>query len=101
MPTTPLITHPEGHRRAATAAVADPPVARILEETADLVESVPLYGPPAILLVVPLVLLALMLAGPFLAMLTVVAVLVVTAALVALAGAVLAAPYLLLRWVAR
>jgi hypothetical protein len=85
MRTTELITQPE------------PTVRSILEETADLVETVPLYGPPAILLVGPLVLLALIVAGPFLALLTIVAVLVLAAVLVALAAAVLASPYLLVR----
>jgi hypothetical protein len=101
MQTTEPITSPDRHGRAATAlrvgAIPEPRVARILEETADLVETVPLYGPPAILLVGPLVLFALMVAGPFLAMLTIVAVLIVAAALVALAAAVLASPYLVVR----
>jgi hypothetical protein len=88
MPTTELTTHLAG---------PEPTVARLLEEAADLVETVPLYGPPAVLLVGPLVLFALLLAGPFLALLTIVAVLVAAAVLAALAGAVLASPYLLMR----
>jgi hypothetical protein len=91
MQTAKLITQPG----------PEPPVERLLEETADLVEAVPLYGPPAILIVAPLVLLALMVAGPFLAMLTLVAVVLVTTALVALAGAVLASPFLLIRHLRR
>lgn len=89
MQTTEFIAHPGPEL---------PNVERILEETADLVEVVAVAGPPAVLFVGPLVLLGLVLAGPFLAMLTIaVALVVAEAGLVALAGAVLAAPYLLVR----
>jgi hypothetical protein len=91
MPTTELTPRPAGRDTAPPAA------SRLLVETLDLAEVVPVAGPPAILLVVPLVLFALMVAGPFVLVLTLAAVLVVAAVALALAGAVLASPYLLVR----
>ena len=58
---------------------------------------VPGEGPAIILLAGPLVLFALALTGPFLLLLTLVALLVACAVLVALVGAVVASPYLLVR----
>jgi hypothetical protein len=100
MRSTELITHPAGAETAEPAPharpEAEPPTAdEMLRETLDLVEALPVYGPPAILLVGPLVLLGLILAGPFLALLTIVTLLAAATILVALAGAVLASPYLL------
>jgi hypothetical protein len=77
--------------------IAPPAASRLLVETLDLAEAVPVAGPPAILIVVPLVLLALMVAGPFVVVLTLAAVLVLLAVAVALAGVVLASPYLLVQ----
>ena len=54
-------------------------------------------GPPVLLLWAGTVLLALMLAGPFALLVTLVALLVVAMLLVALAGAILASPNLLIR----
>jgi hypothetical protein len=69
----------------------------MFEETLDLVDFVPVAGPPAVLVVAPLVLLSLIVAGPFLLLLTIVAGMAAAVLLVALAGAVLASPYLLVR----
>jgi hypothetical protein len=68
-----------------------------LGELFRLIGVVPGEGPPIILLAGPLVLFALALAGPFLLLLTLVVLLVACAALVALAGAIVASPYLLVR----
>jgi hypothetical protein len=74
-----------------------PSARQMLEEAVDLIDVPPGAGPPAVFLVAPLVLFALMLAGPFLALLTIVVFLVAMTSLVALAGVVLASPYLLVR----
>jgi hypothetical protein len=68
-----------------------------LGEIVPLIGADPGYGPPVILLAGPLVLFALALAGPFLLLLTLVLLLVACAVLVALAGAIVASPYLLVR----
>jgi hypothetical protein len=62
-----------------------------------LISVIPVAGPPAVLLVGPLVLFGLLLAGPFVLILTIAAVLAAAAALVAIVGVVLASPYLLVR----
>jgi hypothetical protein len=54
-------------------------------------------GPPILLAWVGIVLFALMLAGPFALLVALVVVVVAAAALVALAGAILATPFLLIR----
>jgi hypothetical protein len=69
---------------------------RARDEIVPLIDAVPGYGPP-ILLAGPLVLFALALAGPFLVLLTLVLLLAAVAILVALAGAIVASPYLLVR----
>jgi hypothetical protein len=102
MQTTEPITHPAGLDTADGAprvrpAPERPTGARPLFEPLDLVEFVPVAGPPAIFLVGPLVLFALMVAGPFVALLTIVALLIAATMLVALAAAALASPYLLVR----
>jgi hypothetical protein len=68
-----------------------------LQELVPLIAVVPGEGPSIILLAGPLVLFALALAGPFLLLLTLVVLLVACAVLVALAGAIVASPYLLVR----
>ena len=75
----------------------EPTAGETLDETLPLVGAVPVYGPPIILLLGPWLLLALMLAGPFALLLTFVVLLAAAAALVGLIGAILAAPYLLVR----
>lgn len=66
-------------------------------ELVPLVGVVPGFGPPIIVLAGPLVLFALAITGPFLLLLTLVVLLVACAVLVALAGAIVASPYLLVR----
>jgi hypothetical protein len=66
-------------------------------EVLTLVDTVVVAGPPVLVAWAGTVLLALMLAGPFALLVTFVLVFVAIAALVALAGAILAAPYLLMR----
>jgi hypothetical protein len=66
-------------------------------EVLALVDTVFVAGPPVLVLWAGTVLLALMLAGPFALLVTFVVVLVAAAALIALAGAILATPYLLMR----
>jgi hypothetical protein len=62
-----------------------------------LLEAVPVAGPPAVLLVGPLVLFALLLAGPVALLATLVVVLALAAALLAALAAIVASPYLLVR----
>ena len=92
MQTTDALTHPGG-------SDADEPATRMLEETLELIDFVPVAGPPAVTLVAPLVLFALALAGPFLVLLTIGALMIAVVALLALAGAVVISPYLLVRHV--
>lgn len=70
------------------------------EEVAEidpLIGTVFVAGPPVLLVWTGTVLFALMLAGPFALLVTLVVVLVAATLLVALAGAILASPYLLMR----
>jgi hypothetical protein len=70
------------------------------EEVAEidpLIGTVFVAGPPVLLAWAGTVLFALMLAGPFALLVTLVVVFAAAAALVALAGAILATPYLLVR----
>jgi hypothetical protein len=68
-----------------------------VQEAEGLLAFIPVAGPPAILLVGPLVLAGLLLAGPFVLMVTLAVVLLLAVAIVAIAGLVLASPYLLVR----
>jgi hypothetical protein len=68
-------------------------------EVLPLIDTVVVAGPPVLLMWAGTVLFALMLAGPFALVATLVVVLVAAAALVTLAGAILATPYLLIRHV--
>ena len=68
-----------------------------VSEVLPLVDTVFVSGPPVLLLWAGTVLFALMLAGPFALLVTLVVVLAAAAALVMLAGAILASPYLLIR----
>ena len=56
-----------------------------------------MYGPPVLLLAAPWLLLSLMLVGPFALLVTFLVLLAAAVAVVGLIGAVLAAPYLLVR----
>ena len=82
--------------RGAGPPESEPTFGEMLEETVSLLEVIPVYGPPIILVAGPWLIVALMLAGPFAVLLTLVVLLVAAAALVALTGAILAAPFLLL-----
>jgi hypothetical protein len=68
-----------------------------LADVLPVVDTVYVAGPPLLLAWTGTVLFALMLAGPFALAVTFAVVFVAAAALVALAGAILAAPYLLIR----
>ena len=70
------------------------------DEVVPLIGVVAVAGPPVILVAGPLVLFALLIAGPALLLLTFVVVLAVCGVLVALAGAIVASPYLLVRHLA-
>ena len=73
-----------------------------LAEIVPLVDVVPAYGPPAVFVLGPWLLLVLMLAGPLGWLFALVAVLIVAASvLAALAAAILGAPYLLVRHLRR
>src|ERR1051326_7817246 len=72
-----------------------------LDEILPLVGAVPVYGPPIIVLAGPWLFLCLMLAGPFALLVTFGLLLAAAATVVALAGAILIAPFLLARRVHR
>jgi len=105
MSTTELITPPRAarppepwsdeRRTARAVASAHPTVAEILAETDDLVEFVPVAGPPVVLVLGPWVFLALMLAGPFAVLVAFVVMVFAATVLVGLTGALIASPYLL------
>jgi hypothetical protein len=103
MTTTELITSPrasnplESWSDARLAVSAEPPVREVLAETLPLIGVIPVAGPPVVLVAVPWVLLALMVAGPFALLFTFVLLFVAAAALVGLIGAMLASPFLLVR----
>lgn len=98
-PRAPRPTEPWGdaRRNARPAASANPTFGEALDETLPLIGVVPVYGPPIVLLAGPWLLIALMLAGPFAVLFTLVVLLVAACALVGLIGAILAAPSLLVR----
>jgi hypothetical protein len=78
-------------------ASGHPSVADQLADVLPVLDTVYVAGPPVVVAWAGLVLLALMLAGPFALLVTFVVVAVAVAAVVALAGAILATPYLLIR----
>jgi hypothetical protein len=80
----------------ATAS-APPTLGDMLADILPVLETVFVAGPPVVFVWAGTVLLALMLAGPFALLVTLIVVLVTAAALVTLAGAILATPYLLVR----
>ena len=93
---------PTARRRSAhPAASGRPTFGDSLAETVPLVEFIPGYGPPAVLVLGPWLFLVLMLAGPFACLFVLVAAMIVAAtvlaALIAAVLAILAAPYLLVR----
>jgi hypothetical protein len=72
-----------------------------LADVLPLVDTVFVAGPPVVVAWVGTILFALMLAGPFALVATLVVVLVAAAAVVTLAGAILVTPYLLIRHLAK
>jgi hypothetical protein len=68
-----------------------------LADVLPVIGTIYVAGPPVLVAWAGTVLFALMLAGPFALLVTLVAVLAAAAALVTLAGAILATPYLLMR----
>ena len=80
-----------------TRASAPPTLGEQLAEVLPLVGTVFVAGPPVLVAWAGTALFALMLAGPFALLVTLVVVVLAAAALVALAGAILATPYLLVR----
>jgi hypothetical protein len=83
----------------STKPIGPPPhtIGEILQETDPLIGYIPVAGPPVLLVVVPWVLFALMLAGPFALLFTFVVLAVAATVLVGLVGVILASPYLLIR----
>ena len=69
----------------------------MLADIVPVIDTVFVAGPPVLVMGTGTVLLALMLAGPFALLVTFLLVLIAAVALVALAGAILATPYLLVR----
>ena len=80
-----------------STASGPPTPGDLLADIVPVIDTVFVAGPPVLVMWAGTVLLALMLAGPFALLVTFVVVLVAAAALVALAGAILATPYLLIR----
>ena len=78
-----------------------PQIRDTLAEITALIGFVPYYGPPAVFLLVPWLLLVLALAGPFAVLLTRVAGMMIVAAALAAIVSILAAPYLLVRRILR
>ena len=74
-----------------------PTAGAMLDEILPLIGVIPVAGPAAILVAGPWLLLALMLAGPFALLVTLVVLLAAAATLVGVIGAILATPYLLAR----
>jgi hypothetical protein len=78
-------------------ASAPPTLGDMLADIVPVLATVFVAGPPVLAAWAGTVLLALMLAGPFAFLVTLIVVLVTAAALVTLAGAILVTPYLLVR----
>jgi hypothetical protein len=69
----------------------------MLVETVSLLCAMAIYGPPVVFLVAPLLFLALLLAGPFAVVVTMVAAVLAAAALLVAIAALLATPFLVVR----
>ena len=82
-------------------ASAPPALGDMLDDIVPVLGTVFVAGPPVLVAWAGTVLLALMLAGPFALLVTLIVVLVAAAALVTLAGAILATPYLIVRHLRR
>jgi hypothetical protein len=103
MTTTELIQPPRTSRPPEPSSLAGADarpaesLGEMLEETLPVVAVAPGQGPAAILLAGPWVLLAFMVSGPFVVLLTFAALLVAAVALIGLVAAILAAPFVLVR----
>ena len=84
-------------QRISPTASARPTLGDMLADIGPVLATVFVAGPPVLAAWAGTVLLALMLAGPFAFLVTLIVVMVAAAALVTLAGAILATPYLLVR----
>jgi hypothetical protein len=73
----------------------------MLDEVASLLGVVFVAGPPVLLLLGPWALIVLMLAAPFAVLIALAVLFIATLALVAITGAILASPYLLIRRLVR
>jgi hypothetical protein len=80
-------------------ASAPPTRGDLLADVVPVIDTVFVAGPPVLVAWAGALLLALMLVGPFALLVTLVVMFVAAAALVTLAGAILAAPYLLVHHV--
>ena len=85
-------TEPHNHMASGPSDLGDAAV-----EIVPLISTVFAAGPPVLLMWVGLVAFALLLAGPFLLIVTLVVALVALAGLVMLVGAILASPFLVIR----
>ena len=85
-------TEPITHRASEPSTLGDAAV-----EIVPVLSTVFVAGPPVVLMWIGTVLFALLLAGPFALLATFVVVVALAAAAVALAGAILATPFLLVR----
>ena len=79
------------------SASAPPALGDMLDDIVPVLGTVFVAGPPVLVAWAGTVVLALMLAGPFALLVTLIVVLVAAAALITLAGAILATPYLIVR----
>jgi hypothetical protein len=84
-------------RRGISASACRPTWADVLKEAVPMIDSPAFYGPPVIVVLGPWLLLVLLLAGPFALLITMVLALAAAAALIAVTGAMIASPYLLIR----
>jgi hypothetical protein len=85
------------HRSVATSVSERPTVREMLAEIAPLIGVIPVAGPPVILFVGPWLLFALLLAGPFALLVTIVIFLLAVRLLIVALAAIAASPYLLVR----
>src|SRR3954451_21857687 len=84
-----------------TAMNNEPTAGEIVAEIEPLIGVVAVAGPPVVLLAVPWLFMGLMLAAPFAVLVTLVVVMAAAAALGAIAIAILASPFLLVRHLQR
>jgi hypothetical protein len=94
-------TEPIRPASAPRSAPESPTVGEIVAETVPLADVIAGFGPPVLALAGPWLFFALLLAGPFALLVTLVLLLIAAALLVVLAGAILASPYLLVRHLRR